>query len=96
MQNGRTFRVSVDIGGTFTDIVLIGSEGSVQTKKVSSTPDNYGRGIVPTPVFYGDNDTLVEIDKKAARAARLALPGVGAVSSRGGKLRSMPLRCYTF
>ena len=38
--------MGVDIGGTFTDIVLLGSDGSVQTKKVSSTPDDYGRGIV--------------------------------------------------
>ena len=46
MHNARTFRVGVDIGGTFTDIVLLGSDGSVFTKKVSSTPDDFGRGIV--------------------------------------------------
>ena len=46
MKSARTFRIGVDIGGTFTDIVLLGSDGSVQTKKVSSTPDDYGRGIV--------------------------------------------------
>jgi len=46
LKSARTFRIGVDIGGTFTDIVLLGSDGSVQTKKVSSTPDDYGRGIV--------------------------------------------------
>lgn len=41
-----TYRAGVDIGGTFTDIVLLGSDGSVHTKKLSSTPDDYGRAIV--------------------------------------------------
>ena len=36
-----TFRVGVDIGGTFTDIVLVGSDGSIHTKKVSSSVENY-------------------------------------------------------
>lgn len=38
--------VGCDIGGTFTDLVLYGSDGSVRTHKVPSTPDDYGRGIV--------------------------------------------------
>ncbi|HTZ38313.1 MAG TPA: hydantoinase/oxoprolinase family protein [Stellaceae bacterium] len=40
------FRVGIDIGGTFTDIVLLGADGAMLTKKVSSTPDDYSRGIV--------------------------------------------------
>ncbi|MBI3980223.1 MAG: hydantoinase/oxoprolinase family protein [Chloroflexi bacterium] len=39
------FRVGVDIGGTFTDIVVLGDDGSVLTRKVSSTTDDYARGI---------------------------------------------------
>src|SRR6516165_7449534 len=41
-----TYRVGVDIGGTFTDIVVLGSEGSTHTKKVPSRVDNYARAIV--------------------------------------------------
>ena len=41
----EVFRIGTDIGGTFTDIVFAGSEGTVITKKVLSTPDNYSRGI---------------------------------------------------
>lgn len=41
-----TFRVGADIGGTFTDVVLLGSDGSVRTAKVSSTPDDYSRAII--------------------------------------------------
>ena len=41
-----TYRVGVDIGGTFTDIVLLGSDGAIHTKKVSSSVDNYAQAIV--------------------------------------------------
>jgi N-methylhydantoinase A len=41
-----TFRVGVDIGGTFTDIVFLGDGGERFTKKVSSTVDNYATAIV--------------------------------------------------
>lgn len=40
------FRVGVDIGGTFTDIIFIGDDGTVFTKKVLSTPDDYSRAII--------------------------------------------------
>src|SRR5438876_4731761 len=41
-----TYRVGVDIGGTFTDIVLLGSDGTIHTKKVSSSIENYAQAIV--------------------------------------------------
>src|SRR6267142_373545 len=40
------FRVGVDIGGTFTDIVFLGQDGTIHTKKVSSSVDNYARAII--------------------------------------------------
>jgi len=40
------FRAGVDIGGTFTDIVFTGEDGTLITKKLLSTPDNYSRAIV--------------------------------------------------
>lgn len=42
----RNFRVGVDIGGTFTDIIFIGDDGTTFTKKVLSTPDDYARAII--------------------------------------------------
>ena len=42
----REFRVGVDIGGTFTDIVFMNADGRVLTKKVASSVDNYARAIV--------------------------------------------------
>ncbi|TAK20827.1 MAG: hydantoinase/oxoprolinase family protein [Chloroflexota bacterium] len=40
------FRVGADIGGTFTDLVVLFDDGRVLTRKVPSTPDDFGRAIV--------------------------------------------------
>ena len=45
-ESMATYRVGVDIGGTFTDIVLLGSDGTIHTQKISSSVDNYARAIV--------------------------------------------------
>ena len=42
----KTHRLGIDIGGTFTDIVMIREDGTVLTQKVPSTPENYAHGIV--------------------------------------------------
>src|SRR5215468_9763329 len=42
----KTYRVGVDIGGTFTDIVLLGSDGAIHTRKISSNVANYAQAIV--------------------------------------------------
>ena len=40
------FRVAIDIGGTFTDIVFHDADGRLHIKKVSSSVDDYARSIV--------------------------------------------------
>jgi N-methylhydantoinase A len=40
-----SFRVGIDIGGTFTDLVAISPEGRVSTHKIASTPHDFGEGI---------------------------------------------------
>src|SRR5262245_63374923 len=48
-----SYRVGVDVGGTFTDIVLLGSDGTIHVKKVPSSVENYAAAIVDglTEVF---------------------------------------------
>jgi N-methylhydantoinase A len=41
-------RIGIDIGGTFTDIVCIEEDGTVTTRKVSSSVDDYSRSISET------------------------------------------------
>jgi len=60
------YRIGADIGGTFTDVVLIGNDGSMATKKVSSTPESFGRAIV-----QGVSELIAERGVPAASLAAL-------------------------
>jgi N-methylhydantoinase A len=45
-QQGTGWRLGVDVGGTFTDLILSGPKGEGLTRKVLSTPPDYARGIL--------------------------------------------------
>ncbi len=48
-------RIGIDIGGTFTDIVVMSANGQFQTKKISSSVENYALAVAE-----GLNETLAE------------------------------------
>ena len=85
------FRVGVDIGGTFTDIVLLGDGGERYTKKVSSTVDDYARAIVDgLPALLGeigDAAAIVELLHGTTVASNAILEHKGArtglITTRG-------------
>jgi N-methylhydantoinase A len=41
-----SYRLGVDVGGTFTDLVLVGPDGKSLTRKVLSSTGNYAEAIV--------------------------------------------------
>jgi len=41
-----TYRLAVDVGGTFTDLVLLGPDGQAWTRKLLSSSGNYAEAIV--------------------------------------------------
>ncbi|HXK22809.1 MAG TPA: hydantoinase/oxoprolinase family protein [Myxococcota bacterium] len=41
-----TFRIGVDVGGTFTDFILADSEGGIELLKVPTTLDDQSRGVM--------------------------------------------------
>ena len=41
----HTHRIAIDVGGTFTDLVVSSLDGSARTLKLLSTPDDYSRAI---------------------------------------------------
>src|SRR5262245_66543845 len=41
-----SIRVAIDIGGTFTDIVVMSDDGTLHESKVSTTPDDPSRAVV--------------------------------------------------
>ena len=46
MISPTSSHIGIDIGGTFTDIAVLGSDGSLAVRKVLSTPEDYARGII--------------------------------------------------
>jgi len=46
MHAPRRIKVAADIGGTFTDIAAFLPDGRLATRKLPSTPDDYGRAVV--------------------------------------------------
>ena len=86
------FRVGIDIGGTFTDIVFLNSEGRLFTKKVPSSVDNYARAIVEGMAEVFDEASITPKDigelrhgTTVASNAILELKGarVGLITSAG-------------
>ena len=83
--NPSAVRVGVDIGGTFTDLVLRLPDGSLRVSKVSSTPDDPGRAVVEglaallraSGVAPGD---VVELVHGTTVASNTILQKAGAVT----------------
>ncbi len=46
MSKSSTFLCGLDIGGTFTDCVLIDRKGKITVSKSSSTPEDFSKGVV--------------------------------------------------
>ena len=44
--NQKTMRIGADVGGTFTDVVLIDASGNIWTHKVPSTPPNFEEAVL--------------------------------------------------
>jgi N-methylhydantoinase A len=60
------YRLGVDIGGTFTDIVLLTRDGAVHVKKISSSVEDYSRAIVE-----GLHELLAEVGLRPDAAEEL-------------------------
>jgi N-methylhydantoinase A len=46
IESAHDYRIGVDIGGTFTDLVLLARDGSVSTRKLPTSPESHGRVVV--------------------------------------------------
>ncbi|BBK37564.1 hypothetical protein STAQ_26420 [Allostella sp. ATCC 35155] len=59
------YRLGIDIGGTFTDLVFLAPDGQVLTTKVLSTPDDYSRGIAEglASVFAAGRASAAGVDQ---------------------------------
>ena len=45
-MNEPSYRIGADVGGTFTDVILMDREGNIWTHKIPSTPPNFERSVL--------------------------------------------------
>ena len=79
-----TYRVGIDVGGTFTDIVLSSTRGELWIKKVLSSPDNYANAILNGLLGLVDEhkipgESISEICHGSTAATNAVLERKGAV-----------------
>src|SRR5216683_1135332 len=83
-NNGRLpYRLGVDIGGTFTDVVLVLPDGSMTTRKVPSTPADYSQAILECvtqllPEHHFEGESIGEIVHGTTVATNAILEYAGA------------------
>ena len=104
MAEGRTGRVAgVDVGGTFTDLVLIDGAGAVRLAKVPSTTDNQAGGVMAAFAEAGADlaalDLIVHgtttttnavLERKLARTGLITTIGFRDVLELGRRTRPQP------
>jgi N-methylhydantoinase A len=74
-----TLRIGIDIGGTFTDLVAIAPDGRVLTRKASSTPHDFGEGIVGgLQELLRGHETVGEVLHASTIGSNTILEGTGA------------------
>ena len=45
-MNEPSYRIGADVGGTFTDVILMDGEGNIWTHKIPSTPPDFERAVL--------------------------------------------------
>jgi N-methylhydantoinase A len=89
-MNGRKehmhYRIGVDIGGTFTDCVIVGSDGEVMIAKSPTTPEDFSQGFMNS-IEVGAGSLGIGVAELLGSTSRLAhgtTVGINAVVSRTG------------
>ena len=62
-------RVGADVGGTFTDVILIDGDGRIWSQKVPSTPPHFEQAVL---------DATAHLLRERAAAADTAVDAIGA------------------
>jgi N-methylhydantoinase A len=83
-----SLRIGIDIGGTFTDLVAISTDGQITTHKVASTPHDYGDGIIAgLRILLADGTTVTDVLHGTTVGSNTVLEGKGArtalITTRG-------------
>ncbi len=80
------YRISIDIGGTFTDCTIVAGDGTVTIAKSPSTPHDFSRGFIDA-LEAGARTLGIDLGELLERTGRLShgtTVGINAVVSRTG------------
>lgn len=102
-SRGKGAIVGVDVGGTFTDLVLLSPDGRVQLAKVPSTMDNQAFGVLDALnvadadlprvdlIVHGTTTTTnAVLERKLARTGLITTQGFRDVLELGRRTRPQP------
>ncbi len=88
MQGSSVKRIGIDVGNTFTDLILVDEEaGKITVDKIPSTPDDPARGVVEgiTRLSQKAGVQLSEVDNPTCASGRSGVEVVGErLCRRGG------------
>ena len=87
------YRLGVDIGGTFTDIIVLAPDGTIFSKKVLSTPDDYSRAIEEGVVELLD-ETGISADEITEFAHGTTVATNALIERRGVKVALITTRGF--
>jgi N-methylhydantoinase A len=80
-------RIGVDVGGTFTDLVMLRPDGKAMIKKVLSSPPDFSKAIVEaTKAAMKENDVSAADVKEYTHAATVA---TNAIITRTGAVTAL-------
>ena len=88
-----TYRLGVDIGGTFTDIIVLAPDGTMYSKKVPSTPDDYSLAI-ETGLVRLLEDTGISAGDLGEFAHGTTVATNAVIERRGGKVALVTTRGF--
>jgi N-methylhydantoinase A len=74
-------RVGVDVGGTFTDVVLHRADGRVAVRKLLSTPPSYDRAVVDAVGALAGDTTVSEVIHGTTVATNAVLERRGSLTA---------------
>src|SRR6187551_2056904 len=74
-------RIGVDVGGTFTDVVLLRADGTTAIRKVLSTPPNYDAAVVEASALLADGAAVDGVAHGTTVATNAVLEQRGALTA---------------
>lgn len=81
-----SWRIGVDIGGTFTDVAVVNEkDGTIGVTKVSSTPGNFGQAVL-TALEQALSKFDIEVDRVNLLAHATTVVTNAILEEKGAKV----------